>query len=386
MKKTVVGLVAMIVVAAASAEKPKFDVYGFVKGDLYYASAGVKTFGLPSLVAINQATGSDSSALSFSAQHSRIGVKGSGKAGAVTMGGQAELDFYTGAANSSGKARIRLAYAWVKPVPELELRFGQQWDIFSPLNPTTINTGANLWFDGNYGGRRAQIQARYSKDLGIIKPQFQFSAGEATSENDLKVVQAADTSKKVTTGEPLGPDNLSKRPLFQGRFGLGIIGTAEIGFSAAYAAYNTNADFKTRAFAIDANFPFSKCFELKFEWGGGMNMGTNAGNACFLSVGGNKAKAADPDVKVRGFWLNAITRPWKHFNAVAGVGRENVVSEESIVAGGIKRNQEVYGDLIFPIGEFFTLTVEYEYLSTMYKGASAAKTANVIEVAGQVNF
>jgi hypothetical protein len=157
MKKLTALLLAGTLAAGSFAEKPKFEPFGFVKGDAYYSVGGVKSWSQPSLTCASIATGSDTNAVSFTAQHTRFGLKGSGQSGDITMGGLIELDFFVIAANANAKPRMRLAYAWCDPLKGLQIRAGQQWDLFSPLNPTTNNTNANLWYDGNYGFRRPQL-------------------------------------------------------------------------------------------------------------------------------------------------------------------------------------------------------------------------------------
>ena len=149
MKKLAIVIFIASLLSVSYAEKPKFEPFGFVKGDMYYTIGQVKSWNTYSLTSASIATGVDSNAIGLTAQHTRFGLKGSAKTGDISMGGLIELDFFVIAANANAKPRMRLAYAWCKPLAGLEIRAGQQWDLFSPLNPTTNNTNANLWYDGN---------------------------------------------------------------------------------------------------------------------------------------------------------------------------------------------------------------------------------------------
>ena len=356
------------------AEKPVFELYGFARGDMYYATNGVLSFGKPSLLAINQATGSDTAAYSFSAEETRFGFKGSGAFDSIALGGLIELDFFVNTSTFSARPRMRLAYAWCKPVPDLELRFGQQWDVFSPLNPMIINLLANLWLDGNYGYRRPMIELRYEKNVGSFTPSVQLSIGEAKAENDLTVVQ--DTALNATLGTFIGPDNFGF-PLVQGRIALGCLGKAEFGASAAYASFGTPKEFAAFGWALDADVPLNKVLSLRSEFG----TGTNLNNANFQSAGGDRVTS---DVKTYAVWTDAIVKPWKFFMASLGFGREGVTS--TVAAGKVTSNMTVWSDLNFPLGDCFAIGVEYQWLRTTLGGAADDRDAQVIDFVGVVNF
>jgi hypothetical protein len=378
MRKCLGIALAAGIVTFSLADKPKLEPYGFVKGDMYYTIGGVSSWGQPALTAASQATGLDTNAIGFTAQHTRFGLKGSGAAGDITMGGQIELDFFVIASNFNAKPRMRLAYAWCKPLKGLEIRAGQQWDLFSPLNPTTNNTNANLWYDGNYGFRRPQLTLQYGFDLGVVKPIIQVSAGENTREDDLAISQATDSTRKVTVGTWLGADNLSGIPLTQGRLAAGFLKGMEAGVAVVYGAYGKSRDFMTLGISIDANLPIHNLFALKFEFGNG----TNLNNANLFTIGGSGSDATS--IKTTGYWIEATSKPLQYLNLVAGFGQEMV--NTSVAAGKPESNMTFYGDLIFPIGEFFSLALEYQMLRTKIQDKADANLAQVVDVAGKVNF
>jgi hypothetical protein len=365
--------VLLLVIAATlplSAEdaapvKPVFAPYGFVKGDMYYVRGGVTSWGKPSLTCASVATGGDTTAMGFTAQHTRFGLKGSGSMGDITMGGIVELDFFVVAANANAKPRMRLAYAWCRPLDGFEIRVGQQWDLFSPLNPTTNNTNANLWYHGNYGFRRPQFALQYGRDFGAVKPLIQISGGETTREDDL-------------AGTWLGADNVSGIPLLQGRLSASFMKTMEIGVATVYAAYQRDRAYSTSGFCVDAKLPLHHLFELTGQFATGRNLN----NANLFTVGGNGSPTND--VNTSGVWVQAMSKPCNWFNAVVGFGDEIVTSP--VAAGSIENNMTVYSDLIFPIGPFFSLAFEYQLLRTTIAGQQDANIAHVINIAGKVVF
>lgn len=364
MKKIVVLLISGLFLTVAFAEepqdtKPELKPYGFVKGDMYFAIGSVQSWGQSAITCASVATGGDTNATSFTAQHSRFGLKGSGAVGNVTMGGVVELDFFVVASNANAKPRMRLAYAWCKPVNGFEIRAGQQWDLFSPLNPSTNNTNANLWYDGNYGFRRPQLTLQYSPDLGAVTPMIQISAGEATKEES-----------------NLGVDNLSTIPMIQGRLSLSFLENMQIGVATIYATYGIDRDYSTNGVSVDLNLPFHNLFALKAEYA----YGNNLNNANLFTIGGNGN--ARTDVSTSGFWVQATSKPTTFFNIVAGFGDEMVLD----ASAGKESNMTFYGDLIFPIGKYFSLTAEYQLLRTTMVGNDKANTGHIIDIAGKVVF
>jgi hypothetical protein len=375
MKKIFLIVLFSGIVFFVFSEKPEFKPYGFIKGDMYYAIGGVSSWGKPSLTCASMATGLDTNAISFTAQHTRIGLTGKSNAGDVSFGGLAEVDFFSVAANANAKPRMRLAYAWCRPIKWLEIRAGQQWDIFSPLNPTTNNTNANLWYNGNYGFRRPQMTL-ISNFSYIIDHIIQFSAGEATREDELSVSQ--DSLGKVSVGSWLGQDNLSRIPLIQARYSANYNKNFEVGVSFAYATYGKDRGYNTMGIGIDANLMFNKLFALKAEYAYGKNLN----NANLFTTGGNGNNSKD--VLTNGFWIEATSKPATFLNLVLGTGIENVVS--AVSNGNPTNNRTLYADLIFPVGEYFSLSFEYQLLNTKIMGQSKENIAHLFDVAGKITF
>jgi len=172
--------------------------YGFLKGDAVYSSKGVLSFGNSNLSAPQEASGLDEAAFGFTAKHSRVGLKGTFGEN-IKVGGVVEIDFFSpNGFDTNVNPRLRLAYASLA-VDNWEFNFGQQWDLFSPLNPNTINTNANLWYAGNLGFRRGQIQVGYKIPVQNIEARLQLALAEAARE----------------TGSGLGDDNKAVLPMIQ---------------------------------------------------------------------------------------------------------------------------------------------------------------------------
>lgn len=310
------------------------------------------------------ASGVDYASMGFAAQHSRSGLKGS--AGEkIKVGGTLELDFYWGGFDANARPRMRLAYASMSN-GNLELRFGQQWDIFSPINATTNNTNGNMWYTGNRGFRRAQIQLHYNIPIDGLAPLLQLSLGEA--------------SKEATD---LGADNKSGVPMIQGRLSANLMKETIIGLYFVYATFDPNPhtdndDYSTAGFGIDFNIPFRSMLTVKGEF----NTGTNLENSNLFTIAGNGAY--DDDRKSMGLWFHAIAKPSSTVNFVLGYGMDKNQTN-NLVSGTIEQNTAFYGDVIFPIGNGFSIALELENISTKIKDGDT-NSSLIFDVAGKIDF
>ncbi|MBD3344049.1 MAG: hypothetical protein GF401_03195 [Chitinivibrionales bacterium] len=354
--------------------KPEFKPYGFIKGDMYMAMDGVESWGQAQPTAVSRATGNENyePTMAFTASHSRFGLKGQGSVKEIPIGGVLELDFFSAKSNTNFNAnpRLRQAYAWVKPGMGFEVRIGQQWDLFSPLNPTTNNTNANLWYNGNYGFRRPQFQVRYGMELESIKPGIQFSIGEGAKE-----------------ASGIGLDNLSLMPLIQGRLSAEIMEKATVGISGVYTTLGENDEITTYGVSGDVGYTLNKLLALKGEvaWGQNLNdvnIFTTAGNKFVYNKDGTPTDSEDKEIL--GFWFNALSKPLDYLHVAAGFAMEmnntEIPNEEAV-----DENMTAYGDLIFPLGKHFSLAAEYQFVKTTHFDGNEY-TANVIDLAGKISF
>lgn len=364
MRKAIFVLFLSLILVPALFAQVELKHYGFLKGDMVYTTKSVASFSAENLSASQLAMGVDNPALGFTAQHSRFGLKGTA-GDAIKVGGTLELDFFWGAFDANARPRIRLAFASMAK-GNIEVRFGQQWDLFSPLNPSTNNTNGNMWYAGNHGFRRAQIQFHYKIPAGNAKPMLQLSVGEAA---------------KDASG--LGDDNKAAFPMLQGRLSNKFMNKHTIGVYFVYAKFDPNPDFdddeyNSSGFGVDFDLQFSPKLALKGEF----NSGTNLNNSNLFTIAGNGL--ADVDKKSMGFWVNAISKPSTMVNFVLGYGMDNNQTDD-LAAGAIESNSAIYGDIIFPFGNGFSIALEVQNISTKIKGGDT-NSALVFDIAGILNF
>jgi hypothetical protein len=153
---------------------PLVTAYGIFKPEFVMAN-GVETFGKISFAAPTAAAHPvadplhDEWADSFQLQQSRFGLKvGEG----TDLQGRLEIDFVDFGFNQSSPIqaahpRLRLAYVSYTASPGHKLTLGQQWDIFSPLNPATTNMVGASFMAGNSAFIRPQFIYTYGTGEGI---------------------------------------------------------------------------------------------------------------------------------------------------------------------------------------------------------------------------
>jgi hypothetical protein len=350
-------------------KKLELKPYGFVKGDMVYTTAEVQSFGLVgSLAAPQRATGVEQSAVGFTAQHTRFGLKG-GVGEEIKVGGLIELDFFTNTFVTNAAPRIRLGYASVAK-GGFEARMGQQWDLFSPNNPNTNNTNGNMWYTGNRGFRRAQLQLSYSHANDKFSPMVQFSLGETTPDGSFP-----------------GADNLSGVPMIQTRISGKIMKKYVIGASYAngtiLAQAGTPDEYTVKASGISVDFslPLHKYFSLLGEF----SNGTNLNNAMLFSIAGNHPLSVGAsNTKSMGYWVNATSNVTDWFTFVLGYGSD-MNKTENLAAGATESNSLIYTHFVFPIKHGFSVSFEWQGITTAIKDDDDRK-ANVIGLSARVAF
>lgn len=223
-----------------------FNFYGFIKLDGHYHDGNMNSFLAP-----RYATGGDGGSLLFSALNSRFGFKWNVAelCKGWKIGAQLEWDLFDPSTPNQMKFRTRHANFTLSR-RATTLLFGQFWDLFAPLGPTTLMTNGYLWQVGNVGFRRAQMRWTFaSKKFNV-----------AGSLND------------PTSNE----GRASKTPLLEGRIGVKPGANIEVGFSAAYGKekfvvpYAVNVDII--GMCLDWNIRIFGPFTIKGEYTRGENL------------------------------------------------------------------------------------------------------------------
>jgi len=358
------GVIGVIEAGAMGFE---FKPYGYIKGELTYTSQGVLSSGKPGLTAPQEADTLKGHAFGVSCQSTRFGTKGwITTDNGMEIGGKVEADFYSGTGfDASSKPRMRLAYGWVA-THLAEIRVGQQWDLFSPNNPTMSTGATGLWYAGNLGVRRGQFQVNVFVPENVTAPIVSVALCEGSKETD-----------------GLGADNFSSFPMVQARASIELQKKYQVGISMVHANYDpdpakANDEYTTLGYGVDYDLRFHKLFSLRGE----VNTGKNLSNGNFSTIAGN-GKHGDTRESF-GFWANAVSKPFTHFNISVGGGTDRNTSDK-VASGAVKSNLIAYSELIFPLMNGASIETEVGRIQTVYE-KHATQTATFTNLAMKVEF
>lgn len=277
-----------------------FFIYGFVKLDAHYQDGTVNH-----IIASRYAKAGDGN-LALTAMNTRMGFQWAGATigSGWKIGAQLEWDLFDGSSANQMKLRTRhLNFTLSKN--SSKFLFGQFWDVFGPIGPTTLNTNGYMWQTGNIGFRRAQIRYTYSSG----STDFAISLNDPTS--------AEGRAKKM--------------PIIEARFGLnlGAKGKIKIGVSGAYGteSYSVGGyenDVNIMGVCLDWTIPLSNV-TLKGEFTTGENLRNFLSKAHTYD---NVAALEKEGKKVKAFWAELIYKASKKFNAWAGYAFESFSADQ----------------------------------------------------------
>lgn len=165
MRRNLAVLVGSLLVAGvAHADPPKISLYGFVLPTLTYSSSAVESFNQPNASAYtgagNPALANDPAAsrTTFQVAQSRFGLVANPL---PNLTGRLEfdfIDFSKASPTTAALPRLRRAVVEIPATEGVTLRFGQDWDLVSPLGPHTYNLVGHYFQSGDIGFMRQQGQ------------------------------------------------------------------------------------------------------------------------------------------------------------------------------------------------------------------------------------
>jgi hypothetical protein len=339
-------------VSLLDSEKHKLQLYGFFKLDAAYQDGGVNGLTFP-----RYATAGDGN-LFLSATHTRFGFKYAGTPlnNGMNLTAVLEWDFFDTTSPNQMKPRFRQGYFTLAKKGH-SLLFGQAWDLFSPLGPTTLMTNGFLWQTGNVGFRHAQVRYAYSA------PRLDF---------------AVSLSDPATTG-----GWAAIMPVLQGRLGLklGTNGKYQIGLSGIYGrekassatvAFRNNVD--AAGASLDWNLSICKRLSLKGEFLSGANLTYVVSRAGLFSDIASQKFAAK---KVQAFWSELLLTQGK-WSGWLGYAFENLSDEDQLTAGELKQTDALLAGVQFAAGSGVSFGLEFAHFIGGYFQSAKAKTNQVM--------
>jgi hypothetical protein len=156
--------------AAEAPAPPVIRPYAWIKPTIVFSGSPVESFSQPNASAVTAAGNPvlaairDESSLTFQSAQSRLGFWFNEK-GAVR--GQFELDFvdFTKSSPTTGSLpRLRIAKLEWALSDSTVLTAGQDWDLFQPVNPYTVDIVAVAFQGGNTGFMRQQAKLIWHND------------------------------------------------------------------------------------------------------------------------------------------------------------------------------------------------------------------------------
>jgi hypothetical protein len=320
-------------------KKNKLNLYGFFKLDAAYQDAGVNGLTFPRF-----ATGGDGNAY-LSVSHSRFGFKYAGTplSNGMNLAAVLEMDFFDPSTPNQMKLRFRQGYFTLAKKGH-SLLFGQAWDLFSPLGPTTLMTNGYLWQTGNLGFRHAQIRYTYAA------PHFDVA---------------------LSFSDPATSGGWSvKMPVLQGRLGLklGANNKYQVGLSGIYGRENAQTNMFEEVFknkvdivgvSLDWNLAICKLLSLKGEYAQGENLSYVSSRATYLFDTNLKKHLAK---EVSSFWSELLLAKNK-LSAWLGYAFEDLLKQMN--PGETKKTSCLLAGVQYAAGSGVSFGLEFAHFSTV---------------------
>jgi hypothetical protein len=333
-------------------DKSKLQLTGFFKLDAVYQDAGVNGLTIPRFAAAG-----DGNAY-LSVTHSRFGLKYTGTSldNGMNVSAVLEWDFLDTTSPNQMKPRFRQGYFSLQKNSHIVL-FGQAWDLFSPLGPTTLMTNGYLWQTGNLGFRHAQVRYTYS---------------------------APHVDLSLSVNDPATSGGWSvKMPVLQGRLGLklGAGSKYQIGLSGIYGRENAQSYLLEEVFknkvdiagvSLDWNLAVCKLLALKGEYARGENLSYVASRANFLFDTNLEKHVAK---EVSSFWSELLLTK-KKFSAWLGYAFEDLLKQMN--PGETKKTICLLGGVQYAAGSGVSFGLEFAHFSTAAPVLNEPKTNQVI--------
>jgi len=358
----------------ALSSKVPFKFYGFISAEAMWSDSQLSSFGTLNNVpasynknmvgfnrVVDEATQPNNDAfISWTVQNTRFGFlldpyDFGGKN--FTVDARLEMDFFSTGNMSihSVLPRIRRAYAAIGQ-ERWRVLFGQEWDLFSPLNTATLNIGGNLWQQGNLGFRRPQIMAEFKQPIG--------------EESGVRLAGSINIPSNSMNFDDSG--NTTCVPMLEGLFGYWHklpAGKFWAYISGMYARHkNATAglsDVNNWGLAASIEAPVHDFFQPSAEFQYGYSMGL------LLSISQDNMRQ-----RTISGWGQIKSRWLEWFETNIGYGYEGLRGSQ-VAAGWVKSNQMGFANLLFKPIKHFVIGLEYNYLRTNYQG-SGASNANAI--------
>ncbi len=340
--------------------------YGYIKSDIVYddSYAGNVCFRAKP----ESGTDKQDDSISVTARQTRLGVDiYAPNIGDMKVMGKVETDFYGSGSENSASLRIRRAFGQLEG-EDWFIRFGQDWEIISPLFPDTLNFA--------YGAMAGNPGFRY--------PHIRFDKWWVCNENGKFVVQLAAQREMASDIDGGGKDDgqdasfpsiLGRVGYHQGAFQLGFsghIGQEEVdwdldngvalpGNDVDVHSWSVNADLRMPLDELVKGLTFSTELFLAENYDG------HAGT--FEGISLDTVNGAINPIGVAGGWAQLQYRPDDHWKFVSGAGLVDPVNSD-VLDGVMTINRYYWSNVWYYFSKYLATGIEISYFDTDYKNSA----------------
>ncbi len=342
-----------------------FKPYGYIKLDASYDDSRTN-YGNFILYVPGESVNKNDDEFNITARQTRLGIEVEASPhNPWKAKGKIEIDFYgDGSAGHENKAGIMLRHAFIElNRNSFSLVAGQTSDLFSPLNPTTLNYTVG-WSAGNIGYRRPQLMVNYKYCLG----------GGNRIIAGLSLARTAGLTNEDLDNDGQNDGEDAGFPTIQGRIALSTKIFTEkesvLGVSGHYG--NEEVDWeeggrKIKSWSVnyDFNIPLFSRLSLKGEAFTGVNLDDYFGG---ILQGVNSVNRDGIESSGGWFQFNYILDDKWQYNV--GGGLDNP-SDEDLNEGMRGKNGFFYVNSLYRIIPQMTVGMEYSHWKTDYIGMSS---------------
>lgn len=337
------------------------EFYGKIKLDAAWDSHRTDVGNYARWVGTGQNNASDSQ-FNMTANETRLGLKIFGPdVRSTKTSGLVEIDFYGGSAENSPHPRMRHAYMKLEwPDQRSSLIVGQTWDVFSPLNPTTLNYSVQ-WWAGNIGYRRPQI--RFTKIYTLSEnSDLKVEGALARTIGDSSGFDPGDTGEDACFPAVQARASLSF-PFSQGR-------ETTVGVSGHFAReeYDTDvlgnhADVNSWSGNLDVTMPINDWLTVKAEGFAGQNIDAYLGG---IGQGIEVVGTTVTELDSYGGWCAASLGPWDNWSFNVGISGEFITNNGLVTASTRTSNTSYWANVIYAINKHASVGFELGNWHTKY--------------------
>ena len=354
----------------AGSEAPLLTLkaYGYIKLDAAYDSQKTVAGDLLYYV-LPKVNGESDNEFNMTARETRLGLELAGPdIDNLKTTGKIEVDFYGGNTANSPNLRLRLAYLDLAMPSGTAVRAGQDWDTFMTVIPKTVNI-AIMADSGAMGLRRPQF--RVTQDIPIYD-KTKLVAKVAAARTIGEDIDGGMQDDGADSGYPSVQYNVClETPLLTAKATKlsvsGHWGNETLDSTVSNVVVDTDVkDYNTWSVIGSLFLPVHQKVALQGTIWQGENLDTYYGG-----IGQGINKTLQKGIGAKGGYIQLITDLTDRLNWNLAYGIDDPDSQD-LSNGNRSKNQTVVTSAYYKITSAVTAAFEYYYMTTSYKGQSAA--------------